>query len=258
MMKRFLLVAAAALVAAPALGADLRMPVKAPPPVLAPVATWTGFYIGINGGWSWGRARTDSVSVAVPGFAAVAVPVGVSSNLDGGLIGGQIGYNWQVSNWVWGLEGDGQWSDQRHTDTVVCGVACTGTAAAAFAASFSQKIEAFGTFRGRVGFLATPDILFYGTGGLAVASFRTSASATVTAAGLVAGVSTANSQTRAGWTVGAGMEGMFAPHWSAKLEYLFADYGRFNNNLVFPGAVAIGTQTHVSDNIIRAGVNYHF
>src|SRR5262249_20413421 len=136
--------------------------------------------------------------------------------------------------------------------------ACTGTAAAAFAASFSQRIEAFGTFRGRVGFLATPDFLLYGTGGLAVASFRTSASATATAAGLVAGVSAATSQTRGGWAVGAGIEGMFAPRWSAKLEYLYADYGRFNNNLAFAGPVIIGTSTRVSDNIIRAGVNYHF
>jgi outer membrane immunogenic protein len=256
-MKKLLLIAAAALIAAPAFGADMRMPVKAPPPV-APVATWTGFYIGLNGGYSWGRARTDTVTVAVPGFAAVAIPVTDNADLNGGVFGGQIGYNWQISNWVWGLEGDGQWSDQHRTDTVVCGAACTGTAAAAFTATFSQRIDAFGTFRGRVGLLATPDILFYATGGLAVASFKTSFSATAAAGGLVAGVASSTSTTRAGWTVGAGIEGMFAPHWSAKLEYLYADYGTFNNNLLFPGGVAIGTRTHVSDNIIRAGVNYHF
>ncbi len=256
-MKRLLLVAAAVLIAAPAFGADMRMPVKAPPP-MAPVATWTGFYIGVNGGYSWGRAHTDTVSVAVPGFGAVAVPVSDTADLNGGLIGGQIGYNWQINNWVWGLEGDGQWADERRTDTIICGVACTGTPAAAFAASFTQKIDAFGTFRGRVGILATPDILFYATGGLAVAEFKTAFSATAAAAGLAAGVAASTSTTRAGWTVGAGAEGMFASHWSAKLEYLYADYGRFNNNLVFPGAVTIGTRTHVSDNIIRAGVNYHF
>jgi outer membrane immunogenic protein len=256
-MKRFLLVAAATILATPAFGADLRMPVKAPPPIAPPLATWTGFYIGVNGGYSWGRARTDTVSVGVPGFAAVAVPVGVTSNLNGGIAGGQIGYNWQVSNWVWGVEGDGQWSGERHTDTLICGVACTGTPAAAFGASVTQKIDAFGTFRGRVGWLVTPDVMLYGTGGLAVASFRTSASAAVTAARLVAGVAATNSTTRAGWTAGAGIEGMFAPHWSAKLEYLYADYGRFNNNLAF-GPVVVGASTRVTDNILRAGVNYHF
>src|SRR5579871_3819267 len=187
-MKRFLLVAVAATsLAAPALAADLRMPVKAPPPMIAPVATWTGFYIGANAGYSWGRARTDAVSVAVPGVAAIGVPGTGSLNLNGGVAGGQIGYNWQFSNWVWGLEGDGQWSGQRGSSTVICGATCTGTAAAGFAATFSQKIDAFGTFRGRVGFLATPDILLYGTGGLAVASFRSSVSAGVAAGPLVAG-----------------------------------------------------------------------
>jgi outer membrane immunogenic protein len=238
--------------------ADMRMPVKAPPPVVAPVATWTGFYIGVNGGYSWGRARNDNLTVAVPGVVGVGVAGSESLNLTGGVAGGQIGYNWQVSNWVWGLEGDGQWSDERGSATFVCGAACTGTAAAAVAVTFRQKIDAFGTFRGRVGWLATPDVLFYGTGGLAVGSIKTSLAATAAAAGLATGIGASSSTTRAGWTVGAGIEGMFAPHWSAKLEYLFMDYGRIGNALTFAGLVTIGASTRVTDNIIRAGVNYHF
>lgn len=257
-MKSFLLVAAAAtMIAAPALAADLRMPVKAPPPVLAPVATWTGFYIGVNGGYSWGRAHTDSLAVSVPPVV-VAVPGSGGTDLTGGVLGGQIGYNYQVASWVWGIEGDGQWANERSTTTVVCGVLCTGTTAAGFAASFTQKIDAFGTVRARVGWLVTPDVLFYGTGGLAIADFKSTFTALAAVPPLVTGFGTSTSTTRVGWTVGGGVEGMFAPHWSAKLEYLFADYGRINQTLVAVGPVAVTGSTRLSDNIIRAGVNYHF
>jgi len=258
-MKRYLLVAAAAaLLATPAVGADLRMPMKAPPPVVAPVATWTGFYIGVNGGYSWGRARTDGFLVTAPGIVPVGIPGSGSLNLNGGVAGGQIGYNWQVSNWVWGLEGDGQWSGERGSITAVCGAFCTGTAAAGFAATFSQKIDAFGTFRGRVGILATPNVLFYGTGGLAVASFKSSLTALAAVGPVALGLATSTSTTRVGWTAGAGIEGMFAPRWSAKLEYLYADYGRVNQTLTFIGPVTIAGSTRLSDHILRAGVNYHF
>jgi outer membrane immunogenic protein len=257
-MKKIAVIAAVAtMVSAPALAADLRMPVKAPPPVVAPVATWTGFYIGLNGGYSWGRARTDSLAVAVPG-AVIAVPGAGSTNLNGGVFGGQIGYNWQVSNWVWGLEGDGQWSNERSTNTVFCGAQCTGTPAAGFAASFSQRIDAFGTARGRVGWLITPDVMFYGTGGLAVASFKSTFSALAAVPPLAVGFGSSVSTTRVGWTAGGGIEGMFAPHWSAKLEYLYAGYGRFNNTLAVAGPVAVSGSTRLSDNILRAGINYHF
>src|SRR5205085_6961993 len=98
-MKKFL-IAAASLVAlaAPAIAADMRMPVKAPPPVVAPVTMWSGFYIGLNGGYSWGRSRTDAV-FAVGGVPIVPPAGSVLSgtfNLNGGLFGGQIGYNWQM------------------------------------------------------------------------------------------------------------------------------------------------------------------
>src|SRR5436309_522834 len=98
--------AALTLSAASAMAADLpaRMPVKAP--VMVPEAyNWTGFYIGGNGGYSWGRSRTD-VTFTGPGATPIVPPAGsVTSNtfnLDGGIAGGQAGYNWQTSNWVVG------------------------------------------------------------------------------------------------------------------------------------------------------------
>src|SRR5436189_2536375 len=91
------------------------LPVKTPmaAPVMAPVWNWNGFYIGINGGYSWGKAGRDiTFRDAVTGLPVVAVAgtgTGGDHNLNGGLFGGQIGYNWQTSNWVFGLETDAQW-----------------------------------------------------------------------------------------------------------------------------------------------------
>src|SRR5204863_6867754 len=82
---------------APASAADMRMPIKAPPPVAAMITNWTGFYIGINGGYSWGRSRDDGSFVTAPGGVLIVAPAGSvlgnTLNLNGGLIGGQVGYN---------------------------------------------------------------------------------------------------------------------------------------------------------------------
>src|SRR5262245_60864793 len=119
---RFLLGAAAALLigGSPVMAADL--PVKARP-VVVDTWSWTGFYIGINGGYSWGRSRSDVVFSTPAGV--IIPPAGsvtdASFNLNGGLFGGQAGYNWQSgSNWVWGLEGDLQWSRERGTAAFFC------------------------------------------------------------------------------------------------------------------------------------------
>src|SRR4051812_32324553 len=114
-MKRTLILAAIlAASAVPAIAADL--PVKAPPPIVAPIMTWTGFYAGFNGGYSWGESSRELNFVTATG-AAIIPPGGVitsgGTDLEGGLFGGQIGYNWQTSNWVWGFETDIQWANQR-------------------------------------------------------------------------------------------------------------------------------------------------
>jgi len=274
-MKRFALTIAAAIgfVSVNAHAADLRMPVKAPPPVAAAVWSWTGFYIGVNGGYSWGRSRSDAAFTT--GTGVVIVPpagsiLGNGFDLTGGLAGGQIGYNWQMSNWLIGLEGDGQWASERGSTSFLCAAPVVGAClpgltvvppgATGTAGTISQKIEAFGTFRGRVGWLVTPEVLLYGTGGLAVGSVRTSLGlAGFTTAGAPIAITAANSTTRVGWTAGAGIEGMFARNWSAKLEYLYMDLGSFNNSLALaaPG-LAINARSRVTDNILRAGINYHF
>ena len=183
-MKRTLMLSALIVAGTiPAMAADL--PVKAPPPIAAPVLIWNGFYAGLNGGWSWGRSSRELNFVTTTGAAIIPAGGVITSggtDLEGGLFGGQIGYNWQSSpNWVWGFETDIQWANQRGSRTFLCpGIGClpglTGVLPAGVTGSSAvvdQKLEWFGTFRGRGGFLVTPTALLYATGGLAYGSVQT-------------------------------------------------------------------------------------
>jgi len=272
-------IAAVAMISS-ASAADLPVRAPAPAPVMAPVWNWNGFYIGINGGYSWGKAGRDITFVnPVTGLAIVtAAGTGTTSdsNLNGGLFGGQIGYNWQTSNWVFGLETDAQWTGQRGSATALC--AATSTVApgpclpgltfvpvGAFgtAATLDQKLEWFGTFRGRVGMAVTPSVLLYATGGAAYGTLKTNLGlAGFTANGTPVTATGSSSDSRLGWTVGGGVEAMFAANWSAKLEYLYMDLGSVSSTAVFPTAsgVPIGASlnSRITDNIVRAGINYHF
>ena len=110
-----------AFAAAPALAADL--PVKAPPVPMAPVMNWTGFYIGVNGGYSWGRSSRDLNFFNPLNGVVIASGTGGGRDLDGGVFGGQVGYNWQTANWVFGIETDAQWTGQKGSTSVPCPVA---------------------------------------------------------------------------------------------------------------------------------------
>src|SRR4249919_399494 len=110
-----------AFAAAPALAADL--PVKAPPPAPVPVLNWTGFYIGGNVGYSWGRSSRDLNFFNPLNGITLASATGAGRDLNGGVFGGQLGYNWQTANWVFGIETDAQWTGQKGGTTVLCPVA---------------------------------------------------------------------------------------------------------------------------------------
>jgi outer membrane immunogenic protein len=240
--------------------ADLAL--KAPPPPPAPVFSWTGWYAGLNLGGSFGRAGDTTTFGVGP-----TVLSSTSSRLDGVIGGGQIGYNWQASNWLFGLEADIQGSSERGTATSSAGVAGLCGVIAVFPCTttgtlvYQEKLPWFGTVRGRVGVLASPTWLFYATGGLAYGEIKSNESLTV-AGGPFAGGAIANSfsTTRAGWTAGGGVEGVISGNWTAKLEYLYMDYGKINNTFagVVPLFTPINLSTHVTDNVVRAGVNYHF
>jgi outer membrane immunogenic protein len=263
-MKRIFVraLAIASLFSSAAMAADL--PVKAPPMPVA-VYNWTGFYIGANIGYSWGRS-SDS-STLTDGAGTVLFANSDSRDLNGIVGGGQVGYNWQVANWVWGLEADIQGTDERGSRVFTCptgvctpnivGVAVVPGPAVAVS-PMDQEIEWFGTFRGRAGILATPQLLLYGTGGLAYGDVRTSETIGAGAFGF------SNTETRVGWTVGAGIEGAIGGNWTARLEYLYLDLGRTTGTFLTTigasggGVISSNYSSRITDNVLRVGVNYRF
>jgi outer membrane immunogenic protein len=229
-MKKYLLgtVALVALaLATPAAAADLsaRYPVKAPP-MMAPVWNWTGFYIGINGGYGWG----DSEWTLQPGGFDEG-----SHSMDGGTVGGQIGYNWQVGSWVFGLEAQGNWADFSGSNVSLVAPAFTN----------HTDIDAFGLFTGKIGH-AWNNLMIYAKGGAAVQAldYRTvSAVTTLTA-----------DETRWGASVGAGFEYAFAPNWSAGLEYNHLFMGKHTVDFA-PG---VSDRIKLDTDVFTGRINYRF
>jgi len=215
-MKTILLASAAvlALGVASAPAADIaRRPMPAKAPYVAPLYNWTGFYVGINGGGGFGRS-----SFSAP------FPTG-SFDTSGGLAGGTLGYNWQAGQIVFGVEGDGDWSDIRGSTP------CAGT-------TCSVRNDWLATARGRLGY-AFDRFLPYVTGGAAFGNINNS----------IAGVGSAD-QSRAGWTLGGGLEYALGGPWSIKAEYLYVDLGH--------GGTVAGSNASFRTSLIRAGLNYRF
>ncbi|MGJ5221741.1 outer membrane protein [Bradyrhizobium oligotrophicum] len=194
------------------MAADLaaRPYTKAPAP-LAAVYNWTGFYLGAVGGYAQENASGDP-------------------KMKGGFVGGTVGYNWQTSNIVFGLEADGAWAD-------------VNASATALGITVASKTDALGTVRGRVG-VAFDQVLLYATGGYAWIDNKISVTAL--------GVTVSDSKFHSGWTAGAGVEAFIAPQWSVKGEYL---YRSLAGETYFGGAVPTGTLNFHS---VQFGVNYHF
>ena len=207
-------------------------------PVVAPIAVynWTGFYVGVNGGWGW--SDTDRFDAIVGG---VAIP-GARQNGDGGFIGGTVGYNWQVSNIVFGIEGDAAWADQN--SSVVGGVC-----GAAFTCSFNNNF--LGSIRGRLGFAAN-NWLLYVTGGAGFADFRYRTFTTVTGVDFSRPFDTSP----VGWVVGAGFEYGFYNNWSVKAEY---NYYGFDTQQAPTGILTLApVDTRTNIQVAKFGINYRF
>ena len=231
------------------------MPMKAPivkAPVMVPPYNWTGFYVGLNAGGSWGRQDNDLVTV--PGGV---VGLSNSDSLDGFIGGGQIGYNWQINQFVLGVEADFQGSGQKADGSFLIPFipAIVAPAVPGLTANYTDKLEWFGTVRARAGY-TWDRWLAYVTGGWAFGHGTLSGTGTTTPAGTVLAFST--SQDYSGWTIGGGLEWAFADHWSAKAEYLYIDFGNGPTVVVnTAGSLAIASGK-MTDNIARLGVNYHF
>ena len=208
-------IALAALIAAPfaAQAADLSpSPAYKAPSYVAPVFTWSGFYLGANLGYAWGTAKWTAP-------AATTKP-------DGFLGGATLGYNMQTGIWVWGLEGDFDYTAIKGSAGCGGGVTCT------------FKDQWLATTRGRIGYAGWNNVMTYITGGAAFADVKATS----------AGVS--KSTMRVGWTLGAGLEYALWSNWSVKAEYLYADLGK--------ESCCGGRTVDYNTNIVRTGLNYRF
>ena len=214
---------------------------KAPPPVVSPLYNWSGFYAGINGGW--GTSHNCWTRTATAGVAILPAAEGCH-DADGGTVGGQIGYRWQASNWVFGLEAQGNWADFRGSNASLLfgGVATNRT-----------KIDAFGLFTGQVGY-AWNNVLTYVKGGAAVTDNRYDGLATIS--GLV--TDTAGSNTKWGGTVGAGLEYGFAPSWSFAVEYDHLFMGTDNYAFNTAGLATRNESIKQDADLVTVRVNYRF
>jgi opacity protein-like surface antigen len=246
-MRKILgLVGAALLFAGPALAADLGKPVyKAPAPAALLPSGWGGFYIGIHGGYGWGKEDTDL------DFSPFALS---NPKPKGGVFGGQIGYNWQFGTFVTGLEVDSSWADLKSSQSdTISGVIVGPNFVVPFTTTgtISAKIDYLGSFRARAGFLATPDWLFYGTAGLGWAHDSITQSVTVTVPGVTAFASETDSKTHVGWAAGAGTEYKLTPNLLLRAEYLHYGFGSttYGDNAF---------NSKLSVDVVRGGLSYKF
>jgi outer membrane immunogenic protein len=258
---------AALIVASPARAADL--PLKAPPPA-APPWTWSGFYVGGHGGCAWGHDATTSVND--PFFFGKFPTFSVPGFDPKGCLGGfQAGANWQTANIIGGLEIDLSATDIKGSSSASSPTIDSGFGTTSGTAATSGHFDWLGSARARLGYLVTPDILLYGTGGLAWSRYTRETNLTDTDVFTpVAGGGFANQLSslalpswRFGWVAGLGGEfRLFSSNWLARLEYLHYDFGNSGSAssvLTFTDtAPAARTSGALTVDVVRAGLSYKF
>jgi len=243
-MKRIVL-AGAALVAsamAPAIAADLAAaPFYSKAPVLPAFYNWAGFYAGLNAG---GASSHNCWTLTL----APALPEGCH-NATGGLAGGQLGYRWQASSWIFGVEAQGDWANLTGSSPSL--LVLRGSTA-----TNQSKTDALGLFTGQAGY-AWNSVLWYVKGGAAVTHDKYRGIATAT--GLAFDQA---SETRWGGALGTGLEWQFAPGWSVGVEYdhlFMGNHGVTFTSLAPPLGIATrseGIKQDVDMGMVR--LNYTF
>jgi len=228
--------------AAPVMAADLSAAPAYKAPPLAPAYNWTGFYAGVNLGGGWDHRSINTFNTVT------GAQTGTASTGGSGVVGGgQIGYNYMLApNWLIGLEADISGADVKGSGQI---------ATPAVTIQGANKIDVFGTVRGRLGY-AWNNWLFYGTGGFAWANeneTRTQVAGVIGNA--TPGTAESASTTATGWTAGGGIEWGFSRNWTARVEYLHLGLG--TNSFVFPVAQR-RTDASVNADLVRAGVNFRF
>ena len=229
-MKRFLLTLGAGLtavaMAAPSFAADLPRPFYKAPPMYVAGFSWTGFYVGINGGYGFGKSSWSDPAASTGDF-----------NVKGPLVGGTVGYNLQTGSWVWGVEADADASFIKGSTSVTCAPGGCET-----------RNRWLATGRGRIGY-AWDRFLPSLTGGVAFGDLKMTNPLGATA-----------TKTKVGYTLGGGVEYAFLGNWSAKIEYLYADLGKASCPAATCGSVVPGHDADIKfrAHLAKVGVNYRF
>lgn len=260
MVRKFLLasVGALAVTTGSAFAADL--PSRAPPPVYvppAPIFTWTGVYIGGQIGYAW-SSGSNNFNGFDP-FTGVAFVTNAGGNPNGVIGGANVGYNYQINQWVLGLEGSVDGTSLSNT-----ALATVPVFGGISTVSAHSTADIQGSIRGRLG-IAWDRALIYATGGVAFGGFNTDLNVFGTdAIGAPIFGSTNISTTRVGWTVGGGIQYAVTNNWSVRAEYRYTDWGTINQNGVFndpafitPTAAFIG-ERHLKQNQVQVGFDYKF
>jgi outer membrane immunogenic protein len=272
MQRRALAGAMLALVATVANAADLPVGVPAaPPPYWPRTWDWTGFYGGINAGYSFGKERDGwNIAAAPPSTFAV---IGTDSETLRGPLGGiQAGFNWQISYFVFGFESDIDFAGETGKQTFNSG-STIPTVVTGVSIPHSDRLNWIGTARGRFG-AAFGQALIYGTAGFAWGAGREQVSATATRVSDSSTVVLVNPSSLntvlTGWTAGGGAELALDNNWTVRAEYLHVDFGTTNRGFptqAVPMAVGTGTlvpagsgtlSARITDNIVRLGLNWKF
>ncbi|MBI3703777.1 MAG: porin family protein [Rhizobiales bacterium] len=202
--------------------------------VVAAPYNWTGFYVGVAGGGGWGTSHHSTAGVT---------DFSDNFKVSGGLIGGTVGYNWQSGALVFGVEGDASYATIKGSTTGVVAPFCPD----GINPNCTTKLRGLETLRVRFGY-AADRFMPYVTGGLAVGQIYAASDP---------GDVNSGSKSKATWTIGGGVEAAINRNWSAKAEYLYADFGTLSGIFIRqPGAFPfdVSLKTH----IVRVGLNYRF
>jgi len=258
MKKHFLAGIVAAFGIVPALGADMATKAPYASPAARPIYDWSGFYLGINGGWAQSHNCMTMQGYNVPVISVNGSPFFGVSNVanasegcntaSGGVVGGQVGARYQVNNFVFGLEAQGDWADLKgsnaspvlgNVNRFLAGLPAPFTGAASL--TNTSKVDAIGIFKGQVGYSLGP-VLLYVTGGAAVTHNNYSGLASANIGTLVtASLSDAGSAIRFGEVAGAGLDWMFAPNWMVGIEYNHLFMGSQQVGMAYTGNTLGGT-----------------
>lgn len=216
--------------AVPAGAADIRMPVKAAPAYVQTYYNWTGFYLGGHVGYGWADFEGSDTLTGL---------LTDSASARGLIYGGQLGFNYQMGSWVFGIEGEYTVGDVKHTEDLLLGLATA-----------EVKLDRIYTLAGRIGYAFDRTLIYAKFGGAWTREEYNF---------MLLGATATGSVDRSGWLLGVGLEYAFMGNWSAKIEYNYMDMGSKDVTLVTVGPIAVTpASVDLTVQTVKLGVNYRF